>query len=197
MYGGGGDGGVAESEAKRKANIDKGMKDIEAKFSGFNDDFYDRRKQDYVAYATPQAMDQYRGTQANLKYALARNGLTRSGAAVEREGSLAKTLTQTQSNIANAAQGEANQLREQVQDQKSNVVNQLIASADPSLAATQAAGATAGLRAPSAFQPIGNMFADWQNAYLANMNARAYDPGVASLWSQLRGGSGASSTLIN
>jgi len=189
MYGGGGggDGGAAQMEAERQARIKQGMADIDQRFAGFDNSFYDARKQAYLDYAAPQVQQQYKEAGDNLKFALARNGLLKSGASAQREGSLANALAQNNVSLGNAAQDQVNQLRQQVQDQKSTITNQLVASGDPSIAAAQAASATSGLQAPSTFRPIGNMFADWQNVYLGNMAARANDPSLQSFSNMMFG----------
>lgn len=184
---------AAWKEQVRQQNIAQGLGSINKAFAGYDDGFYKKRADDYLAYSTPQVMDQYRNTKNNLAYSLARNGILNSGAAVQRDASLGKELATNEGNLAQAAQGQSNTLRSQVQDSRTNVTNQLLTSADPSVAAEQAQAATADLRAPTAFQPIGNLFSDWSNTYLANMNAQAYNPAVPSLWKQLSG----SSAVVN
>lgn len=160
----------------------------QAKSEGYGDEYYKKRADDYLAYATPQVMEDYRHTKNNLAYSLARNGALNSSVALQRKDALDKELAKNEGNLAQAAQGQVNQARAQVADTRSNLVNQLVASADPSLIAENANAATAGLRAPTAFQPLGNLFQDWTQTYLANMNAKAYDPSTPSLWKQFSGG---------
>lgn len=184
---GGGDGGAAKMERARQGRINQGMGQIKDLFGGYDDKFFDARKQAYLDYANPQVMDQYRTTKNNLAYTLARNGIMGSSAAVGEQGALDKNLAMQQNNVANAAQGQANQLREQVQNNRSNLTNQLISSGDPSVVAENSAAATANLRAPSTFQPLSNLFSDFAQTYMANQNARSYDPSTPSIWSQLAG----------
>lgn len=153
--------------------------------AGYGEDYYQKRADDYLKTATPQMMDQYRTTKNNLTFALARNGILNSGAAVQRNGALSRELATQRTQLASNAQGQANAARAQVADLRSNLVNQLVASGDPSLVAGQANAATAGLRAPSPVQPLGNLFQDWTNTYLANMNARYYDESTPNLWQKL------------
>jgi hypothetical protein len=185
LGGSGGDGGAAAQEKARQAAIDSGMGRISQLYSKYDDNFYQQRGKDYQAFATPQMMSQFRTTKNNLAYALARNGILNSGAAVKENANLDNTLDQNTSTIANAAQDQENQLRQQVQGSRNNLTQQLIASSDPSSVSINANAATAGLNAPGAFQPLGNMFSDFANTYLANINARAYNPQTASIWSQL------------
>lgn len=185
MYGAASDGGAAASEKAREGSINTGMANIDKDFSGFDSNFYKGVDQDYKNYATPQMMGQYLTTKNNLSYALARNGLLNSGAASQRNESLSNELSRQESNIANAGQDQANQMQAKVQDAKGNVTNQLISSGNPTVANEQAQEATAGLRAPTAFQPLGNAFGDWTNMYLANMNASAVNPGQQNIWQML------------
>jgi len=179
------DGGAAAQEAARQKNIDTGMGQINDLYSKYDNNFYGTAANNYTSYATPQIMSQYQATKNNLAYSLARNGLLRSGAAVKDNAALGKTLAQNQTNIANQAQDQANTLRNSVQDSRTNLTNQLISSADPSTVSENATAATAGLNAPQAYTPLSNMFQDFSNTYLTNMNARAYNPATASVWSQL------------
>jgi hypothetical protein len=191
MYGGGAsDGGAAQLEKQRQAKIQTGIGNIDEKFSGFNDDYFNKVKQDYLNYATPQVMNEYQRTKNQLTYSLARNGLMKSGIATQRDASLNTELSRQETNLANSAQSEANTSRAKVSDAKTNVTNQLISSADPSVAATQAAEASAGLRNPSSFAPIGNLFGDWTNTYMANQQAQVMTPGTPNLWQMLSGAGG-------
>ncbi len=185
MYGGAGDGGAAKQEKLTQAQIDSGMSTINKDFSGFNNDFYQQAAKDYTNYATPQMMDQFRNTKNNLTYALARNGLLNSGADVSRMASLNKQLGVNESNIANTGQDQANQLQQNVATQRNQLVSQVEAGAAPGQIATSASAATAGLRAPTALPPVGNMFSEWANSYLTNMQANTYNPNTANLWQML------------
>jgi hypothetical protein len=191
MYGGASDGGAAAAEKKRQASINQGMSDINSEFSGFNDNYYKGVANDYLNYATPQMMQQYQQTKNQLSYSLARNGLLNSGAAVQKNQSLGNELATQESNLANSAQSEANTKRAAVSDAQTNATNELISSGSPELAQEQAGEATAGLRTPSAFAPIGNLFGDWSQMYMANNVAQAETPGTPNLWQMLSmGGNG-------
>ena len=191
LGGSGNAAGAAQAQEKqREAAIASGMATINKDFSTFTPKWFDQAATDYTNYATPQTMSQYQNTKNNLAYALARNGLTTSGAAATEGAALEKSKQQNLSTIANQAQNTENTLRTNVAAQKSNVVNELESSADPSAAAVQASSAVAGLSAPQAFQPIGQMFSDYTNTYLANQNAMAFNPQQQSIWGMLTGGGG-------
>ncbi len=150
------------------------MSAIDSAFKGYDSKFFGQRAQDYTNYALPQAQRQYDTTRKNLAYSLARSGISNSSAAIERNQALTDTRNQNISNIANEGQNQANELRSNVATQKSNLVNQLVSSANPSLAREGAASATAGLNAPSAFAPIGQIFSDFSDMYLNNQVAKTY-----------------------
>ena len=185
LFGNSGDGGAAALEAQRQANITKGMGEIDTQFSGFTPEFYKQASTDYTNAQTPQMMSDYRNTKNNLTYSLARAGILNSGAAVQRNNSLEGQLSSNESTIANNAQGQSNTLQANVNTQKGQLVNQLQASADPSSIAEQATAATSQLRAPSAIQPLGNLFSDWSNQYLAGMNSNYYNSNQPNIWNQI------------
>jgi hypothetical protein len=205
LFGSTGDGGAAAQEAARQANITQGMGEIQNQFAGFTPQFFNQAATDYTAAVTPGMMRDYQTTKNNLTYSLARGGLLQSGAAVQRNASLSNQLSQNNSQITNNAQQQSNTLQANVNTQKANLVSQLESSADPSSIATQAAASASQLRAPSAIQPLGNLFSDWSQQYLAGMYGNsAAQPGNMSIWNQLGStgvgtvnGSGGSSYLVN
>lgn len=186
MFGGSSDGGAAAQEAQRQAGINQGMQAIDQQFAGFTPSFYQQAATDYTNAVTPGMLADYRNTKNDLTYSLARAGILNSGAAVQRNQSLQNQLSQNESQIANNAQQQSSTLQANVNTQKGQLVDQLESSADPSSISEQATAAASQLRAPSAIQPLGNMFADWSNQYLANNVANSYgQPGQLSIWNQL------------
>lgn len=185
----GGDGGAAALEKARQQKIDSGMLSIDNAFRGFDNNFFDKRAQDYTNFALPKAQSQFDTTRKSLAYSLARNGLSNSSAAVNENQALQNTRNEKIGDIVNEGQNQANTLRSNVATQKSNVVNQLVSSANPSLAHESALSATAGLNAPSAFAPIGQLFSDFSEQYLNNQTAKAYSnsSGGGSVWGNLFG----------
>lgn len=196
MYGGGGDGGTAQAEKQRQRRINAGMADIDQQFAGFNNDYFDQVGQDFMKYATPQMMTQFQHTKSQLAYSLARNGLLNSGAAVQKNEALGQELSRQESNLANQAQSAENTARTNVSNAKTDVTNQLISSGNPSIAREQASEATAGLRAPSSFAPLGNLFGDWTSMYLANQGASTPTPGTLNPFQQLALNGGGSSYTV-
>lgn len=186
MYGGGGNnaaGAARQQEEERQQRINEGRRDIDAKFSQFDQPFYDQRSRAYEGYALPQLASQERDARNTLAANLARRGLLQSGAAIAGNASLDRTAALKRQEVSDAGLNEANKLRGQVEDQRTTLTNQLVASGDPSAASSGALVAAGNLKRPSGFQPLGNFFADWVDTYKANQNARSYDSNVQPMFS--------------
>lgn len=184
-YGGG--GGAAElarqQEMEKKNRIAQGRQDIDEQFAGFNDEFYDQRKTDYENYALPQVEQQARGTRNQLAASLARRGLLKSGAAIKANADLDQYTTTQRNAVADTAINESNKLKQGVEDQRSTLVNQLVASGDPSTASAGALAAASTLKRPSGYAALGNLFSDFVDTWKANQVAKSYDGSVPSLFS--------------
>jgi hypothetical protein len=201
MYSDGSDGADAAraQESARQARIDKGMGAINQKFASFDPKFYDDRAKAYENYALPQEQQQEDRTRRTLAYSLANAGLTDSGSGVTRNAVLDREAAVQKRAIADAGVGSANELRGQVESQRTGLVNQLESTADPNVAATGAYAAASNLRAPTAMQPVGDLFGDFTRAYVTNQTAKSYNDsnggGQASPWSMaVNGGNGTGST---
>lgn len=141
MGGSGGDSGAAQAradEAARQQRIITGRQKINDVFSTFNDDFYKRREADYAAFSKPQLESQYKNAQNELMYSLARSGNMASSEMGKQLGVLQREKGLAQSKLADAGLAYANQARQQVEQSRSDVLNQLMATSDPSVAASQA-----------------------------------------------------------
>jgi hypothetical protein len=182
-YGGGGDGGARRAEKKRQKRIDLGVQSINEKFGGFDDGFYNQRALDYEGFAVPQQVQQYDRTKKNLTYSLARSGLLNSSVQAEKSGALERENAQQLRNIADTGRTQSNQLRQDVEQQRSNLVSQVQASADPGSASAQALRTSLAFQQPTSFAPIGDFFETWTRNYLANKRAQEYDPQTAPLFS--------------
>ena len=181
--------------------MQQGTDTVNKQFAQFTPDFYQQAAKAYTNYATPQAYQQYRQTGQTLTGNLARNGLLNSSAGVNLNRGLNQELNTNLSTIANTGQNQANELQSNVATQKNQLLSQVEAGAQPGQIATEAAASTASLRAPTPLPAVGNMFSDWSNTYLGNMEANTYNPSTGNLW-QLFSGAGAgygqpSSAVVN
>lgn len=185
MYGSGNNAAAQarQQEEERQGRIAKGRLAIDAALSGFDDHFYDQRAKDYEAYALPQFDAQARAGRNQLAAALARRGLLKSGAAIQQNAEFDRYAADQRQNIANAALGEANKARSQVEDQRTQLTNQLLTSGDPATASAGALTAASALKRPAAFSSLGNFFSDWVDNYRANQVARSVDDSVAPMFS--------------
>ena len=168
--GGGGDGGAAQAradEAARQARIKEGITNVDNTFSKFDDNFFKSRGQAYQNYAMPQFNDQYRQLGNNLTYSLARSGLNNSSEAARQGGILQADNAFGRQQIADQAIGEQQKARQMVEDNRTNLINQLQATGNQSLAASGAQREAAALAMQPSFSPIGNLFNN-TTAVLAN-----------------------------
>lgn len=156
---------------------------------GFDDAFYQGRADDVVKYSMPTFTDQYKTTRNSLAAALARRGLLNSGAAIKSQASLDKFAGTKQREIADMGLTEANNLRRQVEDSKSQLTSQLIASGDPSSVSASALTQASALRRPGAMPALGNLFSDWVNIWKSNQVAQSYDSNVPPMFSFANPGS--------
>lgn len=196
MYGGDVGNDARQQEAARQARIDKGMTQVNQTFNGFDDGFYKDRENAYLNTAMPDFTAQAAKTRKSLSFALSRAGLLNSGSAVDRNAALDREVAKQQRGVEDQALGQTNELRSEVERQRGNVVSELEASADPAVAANLANAQAASLRAPTPMQPLGNLFANFSNTYLANQAASAYNPNVQPLWNFGGGGGSNSSERI-
>lgn len=185
MYSSGSDGSeyARQQDEERQQRVNEGKAKIDATFAGFDDDFYQQRATDYENFAVPQLADQLHTTRNSMAAQLARRGLMKSGAAIRSNASLDKFAEGKTQEIADAGRGQANELRGQVENTRGTLVNQLIASGDPSLASTGALASALSYRTDPSFKPLGNLFNDWTEIWGANQVARSYNPQVQPLFS--------------
>lgn len=183
--GGGSNNAGAEQrqlEAERQARVEQGRAKIDEQFAGFDDEFYNSRAQDYEAYAVPQVTQQYDNTKRNLKYSLARSGLMGSSVEASKGRALDQENAQQLRNVADAGQSQANESRREIEGQRSNLYSQLEASADPGMASNLALRTAQAYEKPTSFAPIGNFFKNFTETYLANQEARQYNPNTQPMF---------------
>lgn len=150
---------------------------------GFGDQFYKDRSNAYQQFALPQFNRQLGDQQKNLAYSLADRGLLSSSAAGDLQGKLLTEADTQRRGIADQGQSMANSLRQQVEGNRSALIGQLEASADPAATTSQALQSAATFSAPSTFQPLGNLFQSFASTYLANQAQQAYAP-LMSMYGQ-------------
>lgn len=190
---GGGNPGaaIAQQEAERQRLITQGLGSVNQAFAGFGPDFYNKMQQNYLAATVPQVGQQFRTTQNQLASTMSNHGLLRSSAAQNLGSSLQQQLATNLFNVGNQATQAVQGLQKQVGQEKSNVIAQLQQSANPTLAATQATESASQFAAPSLVQPLGNLFQNWSNTYLANRIGQLYAQPSPYTWDWARQQQGA------
>lgn len=173
---GGGAGKLAkqqrDDELARQARIASGMRDINTTFAGFDDGFFNRRRQAYENYAVPQLDRQYGDVKNNLIFALARSALGQSSAGFDKTADLNAEFDKNRIDITNRGLAEANTARSNVENVRSGLVSQLNATGDNSAAATAAVRQAENLNQPSGFSPLGQLFADFAGT-VANIGSNS------------------------
>jgi hypothetical protein len=179
-FGGGGDGGAAQARADEEARqrrLKEGTARIDTEFSKFDDNFYKGRKQAYTNFAMPQVNDQYRQSGNQLAYSLARSGLGQSSESARQGAVLQRDNAMARQQIADAATGEAQKARQSVEDSRYNLVNQLQATSDPQMAASNAMRQANSLAMQTGFSPLANLFQNTTGVLAAANQAGAYSGG--------------------
>jgi len=144
-------------------------------FEGFQPSFYDKRAQDYTNYALPQLGEQYRTNRNALLYGLSNRGLLNdSSVATQARSGLERTVGQGRQAIADEAQNQAMNLRQQVENSRQQSIQQLYQSADPAQAFQSALNTTAQFHQPSAFAPISDMFSNLAKQYYTQRILNSY-----------------------
>lgn len=149
-----------QQEAERNARIAEGQGKIDEAFTQFDDPFYQGREKSYADYYYPQLDDQYAETRRKLVLALSRTGNLNSGAGARQLGDLQEKYNTQRTAVADNALAAANEARAKVEAAKSDLYAQNRSAADPSTAATQAIAQSGLLASPTAYSPLGMVFAD-------------------------------------
>ena len=186
--GSGGDGGAAERrkrEEERQARIRAGNETITDQFKGFDDAFYDSRRDAYINFAKPSIRDQYEDAFKNLTLALADSNLLNSSAGARRYADLLKKKGEYERQMGSKANEYANIARSQVESAKSDLRSQNMNIADPTLVAANAAQRARTLNEIPVFDPLINLFANAAEglstqADLERRGKNRYDSGLLS-----------------
>lgn len=145
--------------------------------SGFNDQFYNNRSQQFQDFALPQLARQYKQQQDQLTFGQANHGITQSNTAQRQNAGLAGEMAIQRQGVADQGLTLANQTRTDVENQRQQLVAQLNASADPFSTSQLAIGSASRLNMPQSFAPLGNMFSSWANIYGNNQINQQYNQG--------------------
>ena len=178
---------AGKEEEKRQGQITAGTKAINDQFAMFDKPFYDKIGADYSAFANPQMADQYSDASKELTYALARQyGTLNTSEAAARNAKLAKAKADAEAQIADNSLTYQNQQRENVENQRAQLIAQVNASADPSQAASGALRQSEMLSQSPQFSRLSDMFSN----VTEGLAAATYPYGLSGAVQQLFGGDG-------
>jgi len=140
---------------------------------GFDDNFFNSRRDAYVNYQTPYLDDEMQTAKEKLIYALSRGGKLNSSIAANRQGKLSKTYQQNRDLIQSKGTDYANTIRTNVANSRSDLINLLNATEDPALVADEATRAAAIQSQPGQFAPLGDFFSDVTSGLESSLNSPA------------------------
>lgn len=154
----------AEEEA-RQARIRAGESNIDAAFGqAFSPDYYSGYQKAYEGASIPELDDQLRRAREKLTLSLSRSGNLTSSAGARLFGDLRERDLSERAAIRDRAMSAVNNLKGQVENERTQLYNLNRASADPSKAATMAASAIQPLQGGPQISPLGDVFASLLNS---------------------------------
>jgi hypothetical protein len=175
-----GDGGAAAraraDEDARQARIKAGTEKINQTFSQFDDSFYQKRADDFKAFSAPEAERQYKDANRDLLFNLARSGNLASSERARQMGVVDRERDMAAMRIADKGQEYANNARQQVEQNRTDLINQTMASGDDTLAANQARQRVGMLSSSPAFAGLGSLFETTGGIIKSTRNVEAYQP---------------------
>jgi hypothetical protein len=176
--GGSGSDAARQAQAQRENAINAGMGGINSAFAPYNDAYFKNYEGQYVDMARPDIDRQERNARQDVLFGLARQGQTKGSAAAKAYGDIANTRANTDLQVADQARTASSGLRNDVENMRGNLVNQLNATADAGSAAAEARNQAQILTRPPTYSPISNAFSEITNQFAINEQARrAGNPG--------------------
>lgn len=156
------DGGAADraraDEVAREERIRTGVSNVNSKFGEFDDSFYSKRSQDYKDFSAPDVARQYKDAQSGILYGLARSGNLASSERARQLGVVNRERDLANMRVTDKATEYANQARSNVEQNRTDLINQVQATGDANLAANQAQMRAASIRPSPAFEGLGSLF---------------------------------------
>ena len=166
---------------------------ITNEFAGYNPNFYTKEYNDLVASQEPQVQQQFATAGKNLGFKLANQGLGKSSQAKQLGESLTSANATAQENIANQANSQVNTLKQNVNQAEGNLISEANVANNPGQVAQQGLQVASGFQSPLSAQPVGDLFQNWANQYLAGSQNSGINAGNAGQGLAQYGGIPASS----
>lgn len=166
-------------EAEREGRIRSGQAAIDQQFSRFSPEFYNQRRDAYINYALPDLNKQYEDARKALTFALSNAGILRSSEANQRFARLEEDKGQALVRVQSEGDRQATAARQDVENERAGLVNQLYSTADADAASNAALARGQYLQQnfsnPAGFDPLGQLFGDVAAGignYMAGSNQR-------------------------
>lgn len=162
-----------EQAVARENRVNEGKAKIDSAFAPFDPSYFQKFTDDYLGAYNPQVDEQFGDARQQLKYGLARTGMTNATPGQTKFGKLADAYTDRRREVASNAESATNSLRGQIDSQKGALYDQNAAAADPSLSAVRAASAAGSLQTAPSYSPLADLFSGVINtgsAYLSGQN---------------------------
>lgn len=149
---------LRRQEAERQAKVAQGTQRIDEIFSGFNDGFYDARKQAEMDYYLPQVDDQYKQSYADAVARLANSGNLTSTAGADLLGRINKQYELSKQGVLDRAASSALGLKSTMAGNRANLISQLSSGSDIESVASNASAIAQAQNATPAYSPLGDLF---------------------------------------
>lgn len=130
---------AARRERERQERLSRGRASINAEFGRFDDDFFGEARQSAVDKLTPELQQGFDDASAQSLFSAARSGNLGSSAAIQNEGRLLQNFAEGKQDIQNQADDFVGNLRRDIEGERANAIQLLVATEDPSVAASTAA----------------------------------------------------------
>lgn len=150
---------TARREAQRQAAITAGRGKIDSAFGQFNDGYFNDFQKAFTDNYNADLDRQHSTAVDKMIAALAGRGLTASTVGANRMGDLTRTYQDERAAIGNRAVDAANQLRGDIENQKTSLYGINESIANPDAIAARATAASTAVKAPTAYSPLGEVFA--------------------------------------
>jgi hypothetical protein len=147
-----------QQEDERRARVSQGTAKVDEAFSRFDQPYYEGVGKAYQDYYAPQLDRQYQKARDQLTYSLADSGGMDSTAAGARFGDLTAEYGVQKQQVADRAIGAQQDLRGNVEQNRSELVRQLETGSGVESTAQTALARAGSLSAPPQFSPLGDLF---------------------------------------
>lgn len=190
------DAQAAANEALRKSTVADNRSAVDASFGGFDQSFYDNLKKTYIDYYMPQLDTQFADAGKQLKYKLARQGITDSTMTGDENAKMQGVYDVQKGSIVNSAKDMARQTRDSILAARNQLYNYADTAADKGSVDSRLASETGRLKmAAPELTPLGQVFTNYLAPIVStvgaglNAEARGYKGFGTGLFDNAKGGS--------